>query len=90
MKFSTALFALIPLIAALPHDLRSTTGNVELVARVQGNVFACSQAGFVNVPPAICRVLHGASNQCVNVPPELNDAISSIGPDSGQDCFFFQ
>ncbi|KAJ7347255.1 hypothetical protein DFH08DRAFT_960605 [Mycena albidolilacea] len=82
MKFTTALFALIPLIYALP----APEGDLgALSARTQGNVRVCVDAGFTGD----CTTLHGSSGECVNVPLVFNDNISSVGPDPGQDCFFF-
>ncbi|KAJ7140857.1 hypothetical protein C8R44DRAFT_726570 [Mycena epipterygia] len=82
MKFTIALFALIPLVYALP----APEGDLgALSARTQGNVFVCVNAGFTGD----CTTLHGSSGECVNVPLVFNDNISSVGPDSGQDCFFF-
>ncbi|KAJ7280020.1 hypothetical protein C8J57DRAFT_118874 [Mycena rebaudengoi] len=90
MKFSTAFFALVPLVAALLPAAVQTEAPVDdskvgPTPNTQGNVFVCRDDSFG--PP--CQVLHGSSGQCVNVPASLNDAISSIGPDSGQDCFIF-
>jgi hypothetical protein len=47
--------------------------------------FVCTDAEFAGN----CDVFHGASGQCVNFPGNFNDDISAVGPDSGQDCFFF-
>ncbi|KAJ6540127.1 hypothetical protein DFH09DRAFT_1323148 [Mycena vulgaris] len=82
MKLTTAVFALIPLVHAIPTP---EPDAVALAARTQGNVLVCHDAGFAGG----CKVLHGASGQCVNVPASFNDNISAVGPDSGQDCFFF-
>ncbi|KAJ6620489.1 hypothetical protein B0H10DRAFT_1079081 [Mycena sp. CBHHK59/15] len=82
MKFTTAFFALIPLVYAIPAPERDLGA---LSARTQGNVFVCVDADFTGQ----CTTLHGSSGQCVNVPLVFNDNISSVGPDSGQDCFFF-
>ncbi|KAJ7136977.1 hypothetical protein C8R44DRAFT_976360 [Mycena epipterygia] len=87
MKFSTAFFALVPLVAALPavHNTEASNTTAVISARIQGNVFVCVNAGF-NIP---CDVFHGSSGQCVNFPSSFNDNISAVGPDSDQDCFFF-
>ncbi|KAJ6495517.1 hypothetical protein DFH09DRAFT_1205636 [Mycena vulgaris] len=82
MKFTTAFFTLTPLVYALPAPEHDTA---VLVARTQGNVFVCTNADFTGS----CTTLHGSSGQCVNVPLVFNDNISAVGPDSGQDCFFF-
>ncbi|KAJ7117572.1 hypothetical protein C8R44DRAFT_879133 [Mycena epipterygia] len=82
MKFTAAFFALIPLVYAIPApdpELPSIS------SRTQGAVFVCVNAGFT----APCAKFSGASGQCVNFPDAFNNDISSVGPDSGQDCFFF-
>ncbi|KAJ7696277.1 hypothetical protein B0H17DRAFT_1198196 [Mycena rosella] len=88
MKLSAAFFALVPFVAAIPApgnvvDTASTTAVIS--ARTQGNVFVCTEAGFL----ADCAIFHGASNQCVDLTPDFNDVISAIGPDPDQDCFFW-
>ncbi|KAK7051757.1 hypothetical protein R3P38DRAFT_2857227 [Favolaschia claudopus] len=89
MKFTAAFLTLIPFVAAMPPVLErsanATDSTHELVGRTQGNVFVCVDAGFN--PP--CQTFHGNSGQCVNFPAEFNDDITAVGPDSGQDCFFF-
>ncbi|KAK7045009.1 hypothetical protein R3P38DRAFT_2882090 [Favolaschia claudopus] len=89
MKFTAAFFALIPFVAAMPpvfeRSTDTTNSTQELVARTQGNVFVCTDAGFTGT----CGVFHGNSGECVNLPSQFNDNISSVGPDSGQDCFFY-
>ncbi|KAJ7123984.1 hypothetical protein C8R43DRAFT_39935 [Mycena crocata] len=79
MKLTAAFLALIPLVCAMP------TPDKELAARTPGNVFVCIDGNFAGQ----CTTLHSASGQCVNVPLVFNDNISSVGPDAGQDCFFF-
>ncbi|KAJ7253445.1 hypothetical protein C8J57DRAFT_1722353 [Mycena rebaudengoi] len=90
IKFSTAFFALVPLVAALPpaavHTEAVANSKVGPTPNTQGNVFLCQDAGF----HTNCQVLHGVSGACVNVPASLNDVISSFGPDSGQGCFIFE
>jgi hypothetical protein len=34
-------------------------------------------------------VFNGASGQCIELPGSFNEDITSIGPDPGQDCFFY-
>ncbi|KAJ7253425.1 hypothetical protein C8J57DRAFT_1237237 [Mycena rebaudengoi] len=79
MKFSSAFFALVPLVAALPSST-----NVVSPAPAVGNVFICSEPGFTG----ICVVVHATSGQCVNVPASL-PSTSSFGPDPGLVCFVF-
>jgi hypothetical protein len=122
MKFSTAFFALIPLVAALPPAIRSDGSNSTEVTRrhshsnvlansciadlcqnswqyvrtarrttifakahVQFYSFVCTDAGFTGN----CGVFSGASGQCINFPSSFNDDITAVGPDDGQDCFFY-
>ncbi|KAJ6533059.1 hypothetical protein B0H19DRAFT_1272536 [Mycena capillaripes] len=88
MKFTTAFPPLIPFVTALPPALRSTvevTNSTKITARTQGNVFVCTAGGFAGT----CGKFHGASGQCVDFLSQFNDEISAIGPDSGQDCFFY-
>ncbi|KAJ6533055.1 hypothetical protein B0H19DRAFT_1272545 [Mycena capillaripes] len=47
--------------------------------------FVCTAGGFAGT----CGKFHGASGQCVDFLSQFNDEISAIGPDSGQDCFFY-
>ncbi|KAJ7464115.1 hypothetical protein FB451DRAFT_1179954 [Mycena latifolia] len=84
MKFSTAFFALVPLVAALPPASRSEVES--LSARTVGHV----QADFVKTPPAICEHYVAAkSGDCVDFSPEIDNTVSSFGPDAGQQCFIF-
>ncbi|KAJ6518472.1 hypothetical protein DFH09DRAFT_939921 [Mycena vulgaris] len=117
MKLTTAVFALIPLVHAIPTPepdaviatfvvLYSSTqlifspgcacrphlrqrvyraSRCKFNAHVDCPSLVCHDAGFAGG----CKVFHGASGQCVNVPASFNDNISAVGPDSGQDCFFF-
>ncbi|KAJ7161019.1 hypothetical protein C8R46DRAFT_1223358 [Mycena filopes] len=101
MKFSNAFLALVPLVVALPNSVvRTTDDEVAACAtcysdletrstNILGNVYVCSEAGFVNTPPAICKLLHSGNGECVNLPPGLDNAGSSIGPDPGQNCEFY-
>ncbi|KAF8199803.1 hypothetical protein K438DRAFT_1966170 [Mycena galopus ATCC 62051] len=87
MKISTAFFALVPLVAALPPVFRAVdvTNSTSVISPdTQGNVFVCTDAGFTGS----CQVF-SSSGQCVNFPSSFNDDITSVGPDSGQDCFFW-
>ncbi|KAJ6609426.1 hypothetical protein B0H10DRAFT_1813774, partial [Mycena sp. CBHHK59/15] len=47
--------------------------------------FVCTDAGFTGN----CAVFSGSSGECVNFPASFNDDISAVGPDGGQDCFFW-
>ncbi|KAJ7873837.1 hypothetical protein B0H14DRAFT_2343924, partial [Mycena olivaceomarginata] len=48
--------------------------------------FVCTNSGFAGT----CSVFRGASGECISFPGDFNDDITSIGPDSGQDCFFLR
>ncbi|KAJ7466018.1 hypothetical protein FB451DRAFT_1178850 [Mycena latifolia] len=97
MKFATAFFALIPLVYALPAPdpevmpslVVAAAPNLcrpqALASRAQGAVFVCANAPFAEP----CSKFSGVSGECVNFPAAFSDDISSVGPDSGQDCFFF-
>ncbi|KAJ6603069.1 hypothetical protein B0H10DRAFT_2217616 [Mycena sp. CBHHK59/15] len=84
MKSITAFIVLIPFVAAVPPTLHSAS-STEIVARSPGNVFVCVEAGFTGH----CGNFAGASGQCVNFPSDFNDDITAVGPDDGQDCFFY-
>jgi hypothetical protein len=47
--------------------------------------YVCTDGGFTGN----CEIYVGASGECVGFDPDFTDDVSSIGPDSGQDCFFF-
>ncbi|KAJ7473536.1 hypothetical protein FB451DRAFT_1398648 [Mycena latifolia] len=79
MKFTPAFLALVPLVYAIPAP------EPALSARAQGAVFVCGNAPFVQP----CTKFRGASGECVNFSAAFNDNISSVGPDAGQECFFF-
>ncbi|KAJ6544645.1 hypothetical protein DFH09DRAFT_1282314 [Mycena vulgaris] len=88
MKFSAAFLALVPLAVAMPPVVRTVepgTGVVSPTPNIVGDVYVCVDPNFV--PP--CGLFHGANGQCVNFPPPFQHDISSVGPDPGQDCFFF-
>ncbi|KAJ7598776.1 hypothetical protein C8J56DRAFT_1092643 [Mycena floridula] len=72
------------LVNALPRGSELSSPG-DLQSRTPGNVLL---AGNINFGGST-TVIHGRSGQCVNVPLVFNDNISSVGPDSGQDCFFF-
>ncbi|KAJ7464513.1 hypothetical protein FB451DRAFT_1403186 [Mycena latifolia] len=84
MKFTTPfkLFALLPLVSAFPMP---DPAPPTLASRAQGSIYVCVNALF-ETP---CAKFSGASGQCVNFPAAYKNDISSVGPDSGQDCFFF-
>ncbi|KAJ7849573.1 hypothetical protein B0H13DRAFT_1906114 [Mycena leptocephala] len=91
MKFSTAFFALVPLVAALPPALRSVEGtngtrdHRSMLGTPRANIFVCTDAGFTGN----CGVFTGTSGECINFPSSFNDDITAVGPDDGQDCFFY-
>ncbi|KAJ7659457.1 hypothetical protein B0H17DRAFT_1212907 [Mycena rosella] len=82
MKFTTTFVALISVVYAIPAP---TPDLPDLSARAPGAVFVCANAPFVDP----CGKFSGVSGECVNFPASFDDDISSVGPDSGQDCFFY-
>ncbi|KAJ7925081.1 hypothetical protein B0H13DRAFT_2266447 [Mycena leptocephala] len=75
MQFTTAFFALVPLVAALPSALG-------LAVRTPGNV----DAGF----KAACEDIFSTfSGECIQYDSVLRKQLSAFGPDSGQTCFLF-
>ncbi|KAJ7592326.1 hypothetical protein C8J56DRAFT_932884, partial [Mycena floridula] len=91
MQFSVLLLALLPLVAAMPAEpviIREGDvgyNNVKRATATQGNVFVTTAIDFGGDN----TIISGGSGQCVNVPSNFNDVISSVGPDPDQDCFFF-
>ncbi|KAJ6586528.1 hypothetical protein DFH09DRAFT_1308544 [Mycena vulgaris] len=81
MKFTAAFLTLIPLVYAIPAPEHTPT----LTSRTPGTVFVCANAPWVEP----CTKFSGASGECVNFSASFQDDISSVGPDSGQQCFFF-
>ncbi|KAJ7431271.1 hypothetical protein FB451DRAFT_1421741 [Mycena latifolia] len=84
MKLTAALFTLIPLIYAIPAPEASLSKSPprRLAPRAH---FVCGNTPFVEP----CTKFRGANGECVNFSAAFNDNISSVRPDSGQDCFFF-
>ncbi|KAJ7277959.1 hypothetical protein C8J57DRAFT_1503796 [Mycena rebaudengoi] len=78
MKFSSAFFALIPLVTALPPST-----NVVAPTPDVGNVFLCSEPNFGGT----CISVHITSGQCNNLPASFT--AKSFAPDAGLTCFVF-
>ncbi|KAJ7347074.1 hypothetical protein DFH08DRAFT_208777 [Mycena albidolilacea] len=91
MRISLRFFALAPLVAAFPlasHNVAVARGTDAIspeTPETQGNVFVCTNSGFTGT----CSVFRGTSGQCIDFTGDFNDGITSVGPDPGQDCFFF-
>ncbi|KAJ7509139.1 hypothetical protein B0H11DRAFT_2432870 [Mycena galericulata] len=84
MKFSAIFFALVPLVAAVPHALHTSEISARAPA-TQGNVFVCVDAEFTGD----CAVFHGDNAECVDFSGSFLNDISAIGPDADQTCFFW-
>ncbi|KAJ7890310.1 hypothetical protein B0H13DRAFT_1887600 [Mycena leptocephala] len=83
MKFSTAFFAIVPLVAALPPPLRTVevaNSTAVISPETPGNVFVCTDAGFTGS----CSVFNGASGQCIELPGSFNEDITDGGCTGGQ------
>ncbi|KAJ7653429.1 hypothetical protein B0H17DRAFT_1147141 [Mycena rosella] len=97
MKFTTTFVALISVVYAIPAptpDLPDLSARAPGAVYVQSSLmvhthahacFVCANAPFVDP----CGKFSGVSGECVNFPASFDDDISSVGPDSGQDCFFY-
>ncbi|KAJ7702033.1 hypothetical protein B0H14DRAFT_3883871 [Mycena olivaceomarginata] len=69
----------------LGNETMKETSN--LAKRTQGNVFLCNDPNFTGY----CVLITGAtSGGCVELGPDLDKQVSSIGPDAGQSCYFFR
>ncbi|KAJ7509143.1 hypothetical protein B0H11DRAFT_2217545 [Mycena galericulata] len=83
--------ALVPLVAAVPHALRTVevTNSTAVISTrdtaTAGNVFVCTDAGFTGD----CAVFAGANAACVNFSGGFLNDITAIGPDSGASCYFW-
>ncbi|KAJ7275863.1 hypothetical protein C8J57DRAFT_1466525 [Mycena rebaudengoi] len=63
-----------------------TTGVDHIDKRTPGNVFLCTAAGFTGT----CVTIPGATNGgCVDLAGDLDNLVSSFGPDAGQTCWVF-
>ncbi|KAJ7264798.1 hypothetical protein C8J57DRAFT_407652, partial [Mycena rebaudengoi] len=78
MKVSTAFFALIPLVAAVP-----SSNNVVAPAPDVGNVTLCSERNFEGT----CIVDHVTIGQCTSLSGAFT--AQSFAPDAGLTCFVF-
>ncbi|KAJ7257303.1 hypothetical protein C8J57DRAFT_1235027 [Mycena rebaudengoi] len=78
MKISSAFFAFIPLVAAVPPSK-----NVVAPAPDVGNVSLCSERNFEGT----CIVEHVTIGQCTSLPGAFT--AQSFGPDAGLTCFVF-
>ncbi|KAJ7872613.1 hypothetical protein B0H14DRAFT_2570109 [Mycena olivaceomarginata] len=95
MMFPAALFALVPFVVGLPSALHIVSNNTAAAMVIRPPSHPTS-IYLLTTPPQIgerqrgnCMLWHGKSNACVTLPPNFNDALSSFGPDTGQDCFIF-
>ncbi|KAJ7181388.1 hypothetical protein C8R43DRAFT_1116768 [Mycena crocata] len=81
MKFTVAFLALLPIIYASPAPESDLTAR----ALGPGNINFCADPNL----SGDCLLLHGDNGECVNIPAELDDKISSAVGDPGQTCFLF-
>jgi hypothetical protein len=58
---------------------------LDFIAHIHFHSFVCTDAGFTGN----CGVFTGTSGECINFPSSFNDDITAVGPDDGQDCFFY-
>ncbi|KAI0755949.1 hypothetical protein BC629DRAFT_1598323 [Irpex lacteus] len=71
-----------------PHltidDMRRPFIDINL--KDNGHVYACTNAGWTGR----CQNMYFTANQCLNFPSDLQDNISSIGPDGGWLCLAYE
>ncbi|KAH9908415.1 hypothetical protein F4778DRAFT_717147 [Xylariomycetidae sp. FL2044] len=71
----------------LPADLipRAASGD-SLEKREDAGVYLCVDAHFLGY----CQHIYAPLYQCVNLSGDLNDLVSSVGPDSPYYCLFYR
>ncbi|KAJ7631292.1 hypothetical protein DFH06DRAFT_1140545 [Mycena polygramma] len=71
---------------ATPADIPGPGRRDELQKRDAGNVYLCTAANW----GLYCVYITDAGpGECVNLGPDLNDQVSSFGPDPNQSCYVF-
>ncbi|KAJ6592244.1 hypothetical protein DFH09DRAFT_1136956 [Mycena vulgaris] len=69
-----------------PADLPGVGRRDAFQKRDAGNVFLCTAANWEQY----CVYITDAGNgECVNLASDLNDLVSSFGPDPNQGCYMF-
>ncbi|KAF7356187.1 hypothetical protein MVEN_00950000 [Mycena venus] len=68
------------------RDLPSPARREDLEKRDAGNVFMCTAANWGEY---CVYITDAGSGECVNLAADLNDQVSSFGPDPNQSCYVF-
>ncbi|KAF1826112.1 uncharacterized protein K489DRAFT_406899 [Dissoconium aciculare CBS 342.82] len=69
----------------LPEELKPSSEGSALEKRGNAGVYACNERNF----GGFCVHLVVQEYTCVNLGPDSNDKISSVGPDSPKYCLFY-
>ena len=80
MKLTTSLLALSATAA-----LAAPTSDVTLDKRATTGVYLCNDRDFTGY----CVHIPSAPSACVPLARDLNNLVSSAGPDQGSFCYFF-
>jgi hypothetical protein len=83
MKLTTTTTTLIALFAT--SALAAPASDITLTKRATQGVYLCNDRNF----QGYCVHINSAPSACVPLASDLNDKISSAGPDKGSFCYFF-
>ncbi|KAF1941876.1 hypothetical protein EJ02DRAFT_454713 [Clathrospora elynae] len=72
-------------VATLCATLTLAAPATDLETRASTRVYLCNDRGFTGY----CVPISSPSGTCVPLGTDLNDKISSVGPDPGSFCYFF-
>jgi hypothetical protein len=90
MYFTTALLTLLPMLALAapatsPLKAIERRAPVDLSKRADTGVYLCNDRNWTGY----CVHITAPSGTCVPLASDLNDKVSSAGPDAGAICYFF-
>jgi hypothetical protein len=80
MKLTTALVALSATAA-----LAAPATDITLTKRATQGAYLCTDRNF----KGHCVDIKSEASACVPLASDLNDKVSSVGPDKGSFCYFF-
>ncbi|KAJ7314431.1 hypothetical protein DFH08DRAFT_821448 [Mycena albidolilacea] len=69
-----------------PANLPPVGRRTDLQARDAGNVYLCTAANWQQY---CVYITDAGPGECVNLAADLNDQVSSFGPDPNQQCYVF-
>ncbi|THG97022.1 hypothetical protein EW026_g4914 [Hermanssonia centrifuga] len=87
MQFKSTFSVLAAVVLSMASVKLATASPVveTRAAEVDGDIFACTDANWAGQ----CENLGFFNGQCENFPADLQDDISSIGPDAGWVCVLY-